>query len=58
VVLYVARILARRLASANAVLIELKNQLQPGQPPGAIRKMLDKIEEVLRVGGVGYEAGV
>ena len=53
--LHVARILARRLVAANNCFVELKNQLQAGQSPSALSKMLGKIEEVLRVGGTSFE---
>jgi CRP/FNR family transcriptional regulator, cyclic AMP receptor protein len=36
--LYVAEVLARRLDGANRALIELKNQLQAGQPRDVINK--------------------
>jgi hypothetical protein len=46
---------ARRLVAANNCFVELKNQLQAGQSPSALSKMLGKIEEVLRVGGTSFE---
>lgn len=46
-VLHVARILARRLVAADTDLVELKKQLQAGQSPGALMKMLEKIETTL-----------
>lgn len=54
--LHVARILARRLVAANGCFVELKNQLQAGQSPSALGKMLGKIEEILRVGGASFES--
>jgi CRP-like cAMP-binding protein len=45
--LYVAAGLARRLDSANHALIELKNQLQAGQPRGEIGETIEKIEVLL-----------
>ena len=48
--LYVARILARRLLVADSGLVELKKQLQPGQPPSALGKTIEKLQEVLKVG--------
>jgi CRP/FNR family transcriptional regulator, cyclic AMP receptor protein len=42
--LYVATILARRLASANQSLIELKRQVQTGQPRGTIDKTVENME--------------
>lgn len=53
---HVARILARRLVAANGCFVELKNQLQAGQSPSALGKMLGKIEEILRVGGASFES--
>jgi CRP-like cAMP-binding protein len=50
-VLYVARILARRLVATDMGLVELKKQLQAGQSPSALSKMVGKIEEILRGGG-------
>jgi|EndMetStandDraft_8_1072994.scaffolds.fasta_scaffold48774_2 CRP/FNR family cyclic AMP-dependent transcriptional regulator len=49
--LYVAEVLARRLDGANRALIELKNQLQAGQPRSVINKTVEKVEEML--GGSG-----
>jgi CRP-like cAMP-binding protein len=46
-VLYVARILARRLVAADRGLVELKKQIQAGQSPGALSKLLEKIEKTL-----------
>ena len=54
-VLHVARILARRLVATDWGLVELKKQIQAGQSPSALSKMLEKIEEVLRVGGASFE---
>ena len=50
-VLHVARVLARRLLAANEGLLALKAQLQSGQSAGTVAKMLEKIEQVLKVGG-------
>ena len=44
---HVARILARRLIAADTGLVELKKQLQAGQPPSTLRKMLENIEKTL-----------
>jgi len=52
---YVARTLAWRLVEANKNFVELKNQLQAGQPPSGLNKMLKKIEEILSVGGGSFE---
>jgi CRP-like cAMP-binding protein len=49
--LYVAIVLARRLDRANQALIELKHQLQAGQPPVAIGKTVERIEEILSASG-------
>jgi CRP/FNR family transcriptional regulator, cyclic AMP receptor protein len=52
---YVARILARRIVEANKNFTELRSQLHAGQSSGVLSKILQKMEEVLSVGGVGYE---
>lgn len=44
---YVATILARRLVDANQALIELKHQLQAGQPSSVIGKTVEKMEGLL-----------
>jgi CRP-like cAMP-binding protein len=49
--LYVATVLARRLDDANRALIELKRQVQAGQPRSAIETTAEKMEELL--GAVG-----
>ena len=41
--LYVATVLAQRLDSANKSLLELKRQIQAGEPRGAIGKTVEKI---------------
>jgi CRP/FNR family transcriptional regulator, cyclic AMP receptor protein len=48
--LYLAAILARRLDSANRALIEVKRQLQAGQPRRVIGEMVDKVGELLTSG--------
>jgi CRP/FNR family cyclic AMP-dependent transcriptional regulator len=53
--LYVARILARRLVATNRGLVALKKQLQAGKPPGILIKMIDDIERIFRVGGSNLE---
>jgi CRP/FNR family cyclic AMP-dependent transcriptional regulator len=53
--LHVSRILARRIVAANRSLVQLKKQIQAGQSPSVLRKMLEKMEKVLNVGGIGYE---
>src|SRR5215813_1498401 len=45
--LYVATVLARRLDDANQTLIELRRQVQAGQPRSVIEKTADEIEELL-----------
>ena len=52
--LYVAMVLARRLDDANQSFLELKNQLQAGQPPGLIDKTIERIEGLLSAIGAGY----
>src|SRR6516225_3897120 len=45
--LYVATVLAQRLDSANRGLLELKRQVQAGEPRSVIGRTVEKIEEVL-----------
>jgi CRP-like cAMP-binding protein len=47
VLLYVAAVLARRLDAATQALIELKSQVQAGQPRSEIGETIDKMEGVL-----------
>jgi CRP/FNR family cyclic AMP-dependent transcriptional regulator len=49
--LYVAAILARRLDSANQALIELKSQLQSGEPRTEIDKTVKRIEGLIICAG-------
>jgi CRP-like cAMP-binding protein len=49
--IYVAAILARRLDSANAALVEIKRQLESKKPYGVIAKTVEKVEELLSAGG-------
>jgi CRP/FNR family cyclic AMP-dependent transcriptional regulator len=49
--LYVAAILARRLDSANQAFIELKSQLQAGEPRSEIDKTVKKIDLIICAGG-------
>ncbi len=51
VTLYVAAILARRLDSANQALIEVKRQLQAGDPRSVIGRTVEKVEQLLSSGG-------
>lgn len=55
VLLHVAKILAQRIVAANSHLVELKNQLKSGQPSGVLAKMLEKVQEVLSIGGTSFE---
>jgi hypothetical protein len=49
---YVAVILARRLDNANQALIELKSQLQAGEPRSEIDKTVIKIQaQIICAGG-------
>jgi hypothetical protein len=48
--LYVAAVLARRLDGANHALIEVKHQLQAGQPRSVIGKTIEKMEGLLLCG--------
>jgi CRP-like cAMP-binding protein len=43
--LYVATLMAKRLKGSNQGLIEIKKQLESGQPRSAIRRMLDRMIE-------------
>ena len=45
--LYLAAILARRLESANRALIEIRRQLQAGEPRRVIGEMVQKVEQLL-----------
>lgn len=47
VLLYVAALLARRLNAANEAVIELKGQIEAGQPRSEIGKTIEKIEGLL-----------
>jgi len=51
VTLYVTAILARRLDAANRWLVAVKRQVQTGEPPSAIAKAVEKVEELLSYGG-------
>jgi CRP/FNR family transcriptional regulator, cyclic AMP receptor protein len=52
--LYVTMLLARRLDAANHAFLELKGQIEAGEPPGLIDATLDKIEGLLSAIGTGY----
>jgi CRP/FNR family transcriptional regulator, cyclic AMP receptor protein len=49
--LYVTVLLARRLDATNRALIEVKRQLQTGQPHSVISRTVEKAEELLNYGG-------
>ena len=49
--LYVATVLAQRLDSANRGLLELKRQVQAGQPRSVIETTAEKMEGLLGAGG-------
>jgi CRP/FNR family transcriptional regulator, cyclic AMP receptor protein len=51
VLLYVAALLARRLDAANTALVELKGQIEAGQPRSEIGKTIEKIEGLLGPSG-------
>ena len=50
-VLYVATVLAHRIDGANHVLIQLKSQLQAGQPNSVVAQTVSKMEGRLAVSG-------
>jgi CRP/FNR family transcriptional regulator, cyclic AMP receptor protein len=52
--LYVTMVLARRLDSANRALIELKDQIEAGEPPSMIEKSVERIQGLLGAIGTGY----
>ena len=49
--LYVTALLARRLDATSRVLIEVKRQLQTGQPHSVISRTVEKAEELLNYSG-------
>jgi CRP/FNR family transcriptional regulator, cyclic AMP receptor protein len=49
--LYVTVLLARRLDATNRALIEVKRQLQTGQPRSIINRTVEKVEELLNYSG-------
>jgi CRP/FNR family transcriptional regulator, cyclic AMP receptor protein len=49
--LYVAVLLARRLDATNRALIEVKRQIQTGQPRSIISRTVEKAEELLNYSG-------
>jgi CRP-like cAMP-binding protein len=52
--LYITMVLARRVDGANHAFLELKNQIEAGEPPGLIEHTLDKIEGFLSSIGTGF----
>jgi len=50
-VLYIARMLAHRLDDANHALIQLKSQLQAGEPHSVVAKTVSKIQGLLAING-------
>ena len=52
--LYVTMVLARRLDAANAALVELKDQIEAGEPPSMIEKSVERIQGLLSAIGTGY----
>ena len=49
--LYIAAVLAHRLDGANHALIQLKSQLQRGEPRNVVAKTVSKMEGLLAAGG-------
>jgi CRP/FNR family cyclic AMP-dependent transcriptional regulator len=49
--LYVTVLLARRLDATNRALIEVKRQIQAGQPRSMISRTVEKAEQLLNYGG-------
>jgi CRP/FNR family cyclic AMP-dependent transcriptional regulator len=56
-VLYVATVLAHRLDAANHTLIQLKSQLQAGEPHSVVAKIVSKMEGLLAAGANVVYAG-
>ncbi|MGA7387712.1 MAG: hypothetical protein WBW99_07260, partial [Pseudolabrys sp.] len=52
--LYVAAILARRLDGANQAFIELKSQIQVGEPRSVIDKSIEKVNGLLGASGANF----
>jgi CRP/FNR family transcriptional regulator, cyclic AMP receptor protein len=53
-VLYVATVLAHRLVGANQALIQLKSEIQTGEPHNVVAKTVRKMEGLLTVGSLVY----
>jgi CRP/FNR family cyclic AMP-dependent transcriptional regulator len=51
VLLYIAAVMAQRLDAANEALIELKHQVQAGEPGTVIGKTVEKMEGILSASG-------
>ena len=49
--LHLAALLARRLDLANHALVEVRRQLETGQPRSVVRRALDRLGELMRYGG-------
>ncbi len=49
--LYVSTILAKRLDTANELIVEAKREMEAGKRPGVITKALDKLEKLLSPAG-------
>ena len=57
--LYVTMILARRVDGANHAFLELKSQIEAGEPPGLLEQTIDRMQGLLRAIGAGYmQAGI
>ncbi|QIG50052.1 cyclic nucleotide-binding domain-containing protein [Nordella sp. HKS 07] len=54
--LYVCALLARRLDAANEVIVEMKRELDPDEPPSAITRALEKLENLLSPAGANSAA--
>ena len=52
--LFVTTVLARRVVGANAALLELKQQIEAGAPPGVLEAAADRIVGLLSAIGGGY----
>jgi CRP/FNR family cyclic AMP-dependent transcriptional regulator len=52
---YVSAILARRLDTANEVIVEIKQDLKSGKRPGAMTKALEKLEKLLSPAGANMQ---
>jgi CRP-like cAMP-binding protein len=57
--LYVTMILARRVDGANHAFLELKSQIEAGEPPGLLEQTIDRMQGLLSAIGAGYmQAGI